>query len=153
MNEFYTQGFIDKCAEEGIDPAQLVEAIKEDGPGSHDSRLYDYLAALAPAIGPAMLGAERARHDDRSPAGGAVRGIAGAIGGGAAGGLAGGAGGVGAAYGIAQLLAKLKLLKPVHSLPLMMGSMGLAGLGGFAGAAEGTRFMTRGGKRSKTKQE
>ena len=79
----YEQGFIDTCAELGVDPAALVKRARDWGIGNdHLERAGTTTSTTAMAVLGALLGA-------RKGAGGAVAGAAGGV----AGGLLGAGGG------------------------------------------------------------
>ena len=122
MNEEYIQGFIQKCAEAGVDPEALVKTAQAD-----PDRLLAYLTNLMPGAS-GLYGASRAPEGEKLL--GALKGQAA----GTAGRVAGGIGSV----GLGGLLGALA------GAPFGRAGLG-AGLGVGAGTAASPLGWTVGG--------
>lgn len=116
----YAQGFVQKCAEAGVDPQQLVKLATED------SRLMAYLSTLLPG-GSGQYGWTEG-DQGRGALQSRMAGLGGAALGGAGGGISGGV--------LGALIAALTKGK-VNPLAGTGAGIGLGTLGGgFAGAGE-----------------
>lgn len=137
MKQAFVQGFLAKCAEEGVDPEALIKAAfgEDENP---DSRLLAYLSQLLPGIGPALYG-----WTPETQGRGALKGVAGEVGGGLLGNVVGGAGGA----GLGALMSLLSKGRVPMGAGLISGSIA-GGIPGMAlGAGEGTYRATKKGKK------
>jgi len=136
----YAQGFVQKCAEAGVEPMKLAQWAERAN--TQPSRLGAQLATnpmstvMSGGLLPFLYGAARPGSDN--PMGGGLKGLGGAIGGIPLGVAAGGATGAGAGAGIGGLLALVALLKgklPAGTTAKLL--QGGATIGGTQGALLG----------------
>jgi hypothetical protein len=139
----YAQGFVQKCAEAGVEPMKLAQWAERAN--TQPSRLGAHLAtnplstALSGGLLPFLYGAARPGSDNSM--GGGLKGLGGALGGVPLGLAAGGAAGAGAGAGISGLLALVALLKgklPPGELAALLQRGAVAG--GTPGALFGGAF-------------
>jgi len=142
----YAQGFVQKCAEAGVEPMKLAQWAERAN--TQPSRLGAQLATnpmstvMSGGLLPFLYGAARPGSDN--PMGGGLKGLGGALGGIPLGGVIGGAGGATAGLGISGLAALLTMLATKGKLPpgelsklLQLGAGGGGATGAMAGAALG----------------